>query len=272
MGKSYTNVDGDNVRVESDRIYIAEPLRNRVWAKCNSKCTKCGCTAQEAKDKGEELQINHIIPFKDGGRTEFNNLDLNCTACNIQGREDNKPRKQGNNNTALFSIPVVEILKKHPGGRPPLYKTPEDMKDSIVEYFLYCVDNNAHPTVTGLALFLGYSQRQDLAQAAHDRPEFNATLAQARAIIEENRLQGLVDRDSKNTRGPIFDLVNNHGYRSDSDVRVESVTWSIERKAPPAVVGNEAKSLPAPQAVVVEGSVVQSSEVKESADVMQKEG
>ena len=76
----------------------------------------------------------------------------------------------------------------------------------------------------------------------------------------------MVDPDTKNTRGPIFDLINNFGYRPEADAtHIQAITIHLERaSAPQAIVGNEAKQLPAPQAVMVEGV---STVVKDNVDV-----
>jgi hypothetical protein len=47
-----------------------------------------------------------------------------------------------------------EIQKpKHPGGRPPKYKTPEELQAKVDEYF----ETHKESTTSGLALFLGYA-------------------------------------------------------------------------------------------------------------------
>ena len=56
-----------------------------------------------------------------------------------------------------------------PAGQPPYYKTPEDMQIAIDAYFrdiaihnIENPDNIKHPTVTGLALGLGFCSRNSL--------------------------------------------------------------------------------------------------------------
>ena len=48
--------------------------------------------------------------------------------------------------------------KKHPGGRPRKFGTPEEMQIVIDKYF----EDNPKPTICGLALALGFAQRKSL--------------------------------------------------------------------------------------------------------------
>ena len=44
-----------------------------------------------------------------------------------------------------------------PAGRPRKYKTPEEMQVVIDQYFKECEINKKPPTITGLALALGFT-------------------------------------------------------------------------------------------------------------------
>lgn len=70
------------MRIESDRIFINEQLRNEIFDRDNNTCVNCG-----SKDN---LQVDHIVPFEAGGRTVKENLQTLCRACNIAKREDSK--------------------------------------------------------------------------------------------------------------------------------------------------------------------------------------
>lgn len=61
----------------SDTRYIPAGLKKAV-AERDKKCVKCGSIYA--------LEVNHIIPFALGGKTELNNLNLLCFNCNQRAR------------------------------------------------------------------------------------------------------------------------------------------------------------------------------------------
>jgi len=65
-----------NEKIIINRKTISEELRNKVYKKYNFKCVKCGST--------ENLEIDHLVPFSLGGRTELENLQLLCKKCNLK--------------------------------------------------------------------------------------------------------------------------------------------------------------------------------------------
>ena len=76
--------------------------------------------------------------------------------------------------------------RKHPGGRPRKYSTPEEMQIVIDKYF----EDNPKPTICGLALALGFAQRKSLLnpvyrcdRRAHDNVGPAALLHQARVMF-----------------------------------------------------------------------------------------
>jgi len=110
-------------------------------------------------------------------------------------------------------------------GRPAEYSTPEELQAKIDEYFQYIEgefrweadpenegkDNKIWdrspepPTITGLALYLGFESRQSF----HDykkRPEFSYTIKKARLMVEKSYELYLIY--SKNPTGAIFALKN----------------------------------------------------------------
>lgn len=120
------------------------------------------------------------------------------------------------------------------GGRPPMYETPEDMQVKINEYFQKCegeylkdgegnqvldkyskpiVINSRPPTVTGLALALGFSSRQALLNY-QVKDEFNYTITRAKAYIEQYAEERLYDREG--VQGAKFNLINNFKGWSES--------------------------------------------------------
>lgn len=118
-------------------------------------------------------------------------------------------------------------------GRPPIYETKEEIEEKIENYFRECegipffdgkgkplLSKNGHiiyekhpkpPTVTGLALALGFNSRQSLLNY-QTQPEFLDTITRAKARVEEYTEQRLFDRDGVN--GAKFSLINNFkGWR-----------------------------------------------------------
>lgn len=135
------------------------------------------------------------------------------------------------------------------GGRPPVYKTPEDMQKVIDEYFESCfgvyvrdeegiieTDKYGHPimtkekppTVTGLALALGFSGRQALLNY-EAKPKFMDTVNRAKSRIEQYAEERLYDKDGVN--GAKFNLSNNfkgwsEKQQIDSNVNLAPVVFT----------------------------------------------
>jgi len=113
-------------------------------------------------------------------------------------------------------------------GRPPAYKTAEELTEKIDEYFNEGVKTRSFllghgatirietipvPTISGLALFLGFSSRQSFYDYEKNT-EFSYTIRKARLFIEteyEEQLQ------VGNTTGAIFAL-KNLGWHDKSEV------------------------------------------------------
>ncbi len=61
------------------KIENMEPFRiKEVFAKCGSKCAKCG--------RLDTLTIDHIIPTSKGGSNHIDNLQVLCQRCNGKKR------------------------------------------------------------------------------------------------------------------------------------------------------------------------------------------
>lgn len=124
-------------------------------------------------------------------------------------------------------------MPKNNGGRPPKYKSKKEIEEKIENYFRECegipfFDDDGKPwrtdkghivyekppkppTVTGLALALGFASRQALLNY-QGREEFNDTITRAKTRIEEYAERRLFDRDGVN--GAKFSLINNFkGWR-----------------------------------------------------------
>ena len=135
--------------------------------------------------------------------------------------------------------PAVPANGKHPGGRPRIYETPEDIESVIEQYFnsLMCpqlskdgeviADKNGEPiyiiskppTMTGLAYYLGLKSRQALINYRHQSEEFNDTISRAKMRIQEYVETRLFDRDGVN--GAKYSLPNNfpdENWRENKEV------------------------------------------------------
>jgi hypothetical protein len=93
------------------------------------------------------------------------------------------------------------------GGRPPFYKTAQEMEKRISEYFDWIVEqeeNGEVLTITGLALFLGFESRQSMYDYKKNN-KFTYPIKRALTIIESDYEKGL---RSKASTGSIFALKN----------------------------------------------------------------
>ena len=129
---------------------------------------------------------------------------------------------------------AVTEKKKRRVGAPPKYQSPEDMQRVIDDYFERCagrllMDENGQPilnkfgapvyvdqhppTVTGLALALGFSSRQTLLNY-QARPAFMDTVTRAKSRCEAYAEERLYDRDG--SRGAQFSLEHNFNWRTSS--------------------------------------------------------
>lgn len=115
-------------------------------------------------------------------------------------------------------------------GRPKVYKTAKQMEKAIDKYFQDCqgkplLDDDGHvltdkrgnpvligaraPTVTGLALALGFNSRQTLLNY-QAKEEFVDTITRAKTRCEEYAESRLYTRDG--ARGAEFSLKYNFGW------------------------------------------------------------
>ena len=127
---------------------------------------------------------------------------------------------------------AVTVSKKRYVGRPPKFRTKEEIQEKIDAYFRECegevlLDDHGNPvyapklglvyikqpkppTVTGLALALGFASRQSLMEY-QGKKEFADTITCAKSRIEAYAEARLFDRDGVN--GAKFSLINNfHGW------------------------------------------------------------
>lgn len=80
------------------------------------------------------------------------------------------------------------------GGRPPFFETAQELNSKIAEYFDLCIpeiDKDSsdiislnQPTITGLALHLGFASKQSLKDYENRNDEFSYLIKRARTVIE----------------------------------------------------------------------------------------
>lgn len=135
-------------------------------------------------------------------------------------------------------------------GRPPMYKTEEDIQKKIDAYFEECkgrvvIGPDGNPmidkwgnvvmadvrplTITGLALALGFNSRQALLNY-QAKEEFHDTIMRAKAKVECYAEERLFDKDGAN--GAKFSLANNFdGWKEKKEIEADvssTVTINVE--------------------------------------------
>jgi len=116
------------------------------------------------------------------------------------------------------SSSISAFISKTPG-KPPKYRTEEALKLKCDEYFEWCDAKQEYYSVPELALFLGFVTRQALFEMLK-RHRFNYTINQALRRIEIQRSKMLINPDNRNSRGSIFDLQNNFGWRDKQEINL----------------------------------------------------
>ena len=131
----------------------------------------------------------------------------------------------------------AEKAEKHAGGRPPKYKSKKEIEAKIEAYFAECEGeaakyengepvldkyrqpvfvNKKPPTITGLALALGFTSRQALLNY-EAKEEFVDTILRAKSRVEQYTEERLFDKDGAN--GAKFSLTNNfEGWKDKKEV------------------------------------------------------
>lgn len=112
-----------------------------------------------------------------------------------------------------------ELTESQNNGRPPLFSSPDDLDNRVVEYFglfnkgvteeeretkgIAIYENR--PTITGLCLFLGFESRQSFYEY-EKKPDFTYTIKRARVKIENIYENMLIHKNT--ATGAIFALKN----------------------------------------------------------------
>lgn len=130
---------------------------------------------------------------------------------------------------------------KSAGGRPPKFTSVKKMQAKIDAYFKQCeghlltdeetgkpviykgmpvYEDQRPPTVTGLALALGFATRASLMDY-QGKPQFEAIILRAKSRIEQYTEERLFDRDGN--AGARFSLQNNFkGWKEKAEVSLSA--------------------------------------------------
>lgn len=101
----------------------------------------------------------------------------------------------------VVNLGMDDIIQKHAGGRPPKFDTPELLKQACDEFI---ANNPGKLTITGLAMWLGFCDRQSLYDY-EKRPEYSCIIKEARLAVENDYELSL---RTQSVTGAIFALKN----------------------------------------------------------------
>lgn len=116
------------------------------------------------------------------------------------------------------------------GGRPKIYEDPKVLEERCEQYFLWCIENKVNLTITGLALFVGFSSRETLNDYG-SKQEFSDVIRRAKLVVENGYEQNL---DTFKYGGAIFAL-KNMGWKDQQD---QNITQTITTVNPQVVQTN----------------------------------
>jgi len=131
-------------------------------------------------------------------------------------------------------------MKKNKGGRPKLFKSPEQMQEAIDLYFEECNNNTIEVydkkqecivqlkkpipyTIEGLVCVLDIDRKTLLNY--HNREEFFPTIKKAKQEILRNQVEAGITGVSDKTM-TIFLLKNNHDYADKTEIKAD-VTQTV---------------------------------------------
>ena len=136
-------------------------------------------------------------------------------------------------------------MMKKGRGRPPVYKTPEALREKVDEYFATA----QKPTISGLSLYLGYTNRLTFSRQRTRGPQFADIVAYALLRVERFNETQLYNRDG--FRGAAFILKNCFGWSENEDAQhdLPRVNFMIQEPAP---AGDRPETKPAAHNISVE--------------------
>ena len=117
-------------------------------------------------------------------------------------------------------------------GKPPIFNSEKEIEDKINAYFESLLNEDQtqyteRPTITGLALYLGFASRQSLYDYGK-KEEYSYIIKRAKVVIEMSYEQMLL---TKSATGAIFAL-KNMGWIDKSLLDSTSSDGSMSPKSP----------------------------------------
>lgn len=101
------------------------------------------------------------------------------------------------------------------------------LKAAVEQYLGACDQDHRIPTVTGLALALGFSSREEMEQfSAKGKESVAGLLEWARSLVEEATLQAVYRKDT--STGARFILQTSFGYGEKNDRDLGPITVRVE--------------------------------------------
>jgi hypothetical protein len=134
------------------------------------------------------------------------------------------------------------------GGRPPKYKTPEELFERCVKYFESSIELGEKITITGLALFLGFASRNTLYEY-EKKEEFKYIIKNAMLVVE----------NSYERNGTNFDIF-----------ALKNMGWSDKQEIDHTTKGNEVGNIPITQ-WISKGTKGNEKEFEEAFNELDKE-
>lgn len=141
---------------------------------------------------------------------------------------------EGKDENGKFIIKNMYHLMRERVGRKPIFETPEELAEKVVEYFEWSDQcDKGKYTSAGLRLFIGFT-RSNWHQYKN-KPDFCDTLDHIETILEdfmEKKLQW-----AGSTQGAIFWLKNKAGWTDESTINnnntITEVKVEVDKNSPP---------------------------------------
>ena len=144
--------------------------------------------------------------------------------------------KEGRDEKGRFTTGNLFSLGLENSGRPPMYKTPQEMVVKIAEYLdhedtlkrpdSYSKAGKGVYTIEGCALYLGFSTRDALYDYEKKSPEFAYIVRRFKLFLTHWNAQKLYWGGT--FQGSQFWLKNWGGYKDESEQKIESIVTEVK--------------------------------------------